>query len=247
MRAFHMHQTLTKQYDTIVAECLRPADQDWAPAQTALASAMLAMVITGSLPPEDKAIAVDLFRRAALAGEPVAMSMYGGLIGGQNGRRMIRNGAERGILSGATWMSNHGGEPFQTPQQREDAYWASYVVELSSVIQMSAIRARFESGPDSIPAEIRQALADDARTVRLGPAGATPVSPQITFDIQAAISEKHPLKDSAGRPITFWRVLDTAQYNPTNRGFALLLSEDPQMEAVVRSDMSASPWIIHGK
>lgn len=235
LRAYHLHQTLTKRYEEIALPCRAPADQAWAPAQTALASATLSMVITGALPPEDWAVAVELFHRAALSGEPVAMSLYGGLIGGPEGRRMIRLGVERGILVGATMLSNNGGRPFETRQQREDAYWASFVVERNSVVGMDLLRARFNSGPDAIPADRRQTLADEAAAVRLGPAVASPVSPQVTFEMQAAVSKTDPVRTADGKPIIFMRNMDSDQYNPTNLAFAALLSKDPQVVAVMRT------------
>lgn len=246
LKAFHMHQTLTRDYGAIIAACHAPAATGWPPAQTAVAVASLSAATLGDKPAgmltADEALAT--LRAAAAAGEVVAVSTYGGMLGGEDGRRLVRRGAEQGLLHGATWMATHGGTAITTVAEREDAYWASYVVESTGVIRGDSLRQRFESGPEQLPAETRRRLADDARTVRMGPAVTTPLAPSITFDMEDAVNQRTPLKDRDGRPVTFLRVLDPRQANPLNRGLARILADDPEVEAVVRRHITGSPWLL---
>ncbi|NFV81661.1 hypothetical protein [Magnetospirillum aberrantis] len=246
LKAFHMHQTLTQDYGAVIAACRSPAAAEWAPAQTALALASLSAAVGGSPLPAGALTPDDAFaalRAAAMAGETVALSTYGGLLGGEEGRRLVRRAAEQGILHGATWMATNGGAPITTESQREDAYWASYLIELAGVVRGDSIRQRFESGPEQLPTTTRQRLAADARSVRMGPAAATPVAPGITFDVEDAVSERAPLKDRDGKPVVFLRVLDPRQSNPLNRGLARILADDPEVERAVRAHMAKSPWL----
>ncbi|MBC7952228.1 MAG: hypothetical protein H7Z12_10490 [Rhodospirillaceae bacterium] len=235
MRAYHLHQLLTKHPSEIVQECRGPAARGWAPAQTALATAIL------YTPPYEASEGMELLRKAATADEPLAVSLYGGELGGEEGRRFVKRGAELGIVRGAGGLALKSGSASATEQDNEDVYWASYILDQVSPIKFKETRSQYETGRDALPLDVRQRLEADAKSTLVGPAAPTPVSPQVEYDIKADLYEKYP-KTKASRmlaPYGYPRI----EANPINRAFAHVLLEDPVVVEAVRTHFApkASP------
>ena len=226
MRAHHLGQILPNRNHQIVEECQDPAGKDWAPAQTALA---LALPLNTQINRSDQAN--ELLRKAVAAGEPLAMSIYGAEIRGDEGRRLVKRSAELGVIKGAAYLHIATSGRYETQQDDEDAYWVSYILEQSLSQPFRGTRSQYESGRHVLSSEVRQRLKDDAMSIHLGEAAATPVSPQINSEIKFAFLDKNKMRNSSAYHMH--EHLEK-RANQTNRNFARILTEDPMVAEELR-------------